>query len=120
MMSENNNIYELNFTCLLTDDNNGNLKFICSESCNSFMYSVRNDISIDELKHLLRNSSYMLECFPEFIESSLTDVKDITPYLDYSNIKINREYIIDNGIYSNNLKDSFVESIEPYFEAFEN
>ena len=116
-MSEINNTCELNFTCLLTDDNNGRIKFICRENGNTFVYSVRDDTSINELKYLLKHNQYMLDVFPEFIEDSLNDIKS---YSNSSNVKINREYIIDDDIYSDILKESFVESIEPYFEAFEN
>lgn len=115
-MSETNNTCELNFTCLLTEENES-LRFICRESGNTFVYSVQNDTPIYGLKYLLKHNRYMLDVFPEFIKDSLNDV---TSYSDCSNVKINREYVIDDDIYSDILKDSFIESIEPYFEAFEN
>ena len=115
-MSENNNTCELNFTCLLTNENES-IKFICCESGNRFVYSFWDNISINEIKYLLKNNQYMLNEFPEFIKHSLND---ITSCSNRSNVKINREYVIDDDIYSDILKESFVESIEPYFKAFEN
>lgn len=132
-MSENN-ICKLNFTCILESKENERLRFTCLESSNKFVYSIQNGIPIDELSHLLKSSKYMLNAFPDFIKDSITDVnpcpeikgdnqvenEDTTPCPDYSKIKIRRGYIVDDDIYSENLMKSFMESIEPYFEAFEN
>lgn len=115
-MSETNNNCELNFTCYLTKEN-GSTRFICCESGNKFVYSFWEDVSIDDLKHLLKNSQYMQNAFPEFIEDSLNDVSSCS---DRSNIMISRGYALDEDIYSDTLKEAFIECIEPYFEAFEN
>lgn len=114
-MSDNNTC-ELNFTCYLTKEN-GSMKFICCESGNRFVYSFWEDASIDDLKHLLKNSQYMRNAFPEFIEDSLNDVSSSS---NCSNVTIIREYAVDGNIYSDILKETFIECIEPYFEAFEN
>ena len=135
-MSENNNICKLNFTCKIKSDFYERLKFICSESGNKFVYSFQDGILVDDLNYLLKSSKYMTEAFPKFIQDSIkdniprpkntengqVDVENVTPCPDYSNIKIiiNREYVIGDDIYSENLMKSFMESIEPYFEAFEN
>lgn len=134
-MSENN-IRELNFTCILESKENEKLRFTCLEGGNTFVFTIQDDIPDDELKHLLKSSKYMTEAFPKFIQDSIkdniprpkntenrqVDVENVTPCPDYSNIKIiiNREYVIGDDIYSENLMKSFMESIEPYFEAFEN